>query len=84
MLTYILTLLCAASILLTSYFAIRYRKINAYVRMAGLVLSAAFILWIYFRFDDTTQLYGLGILAVAFLFTLRDVNRHAEEQQDKA
>ena len=80
MFTYVLTLLCAVTILLASFFAIRYRKVNAYVRMAALFLSAAFILWLYFRYDNTTQIYGLGILAIAFLFTLIDVNRHAEKQ----
>ena len=29
----------------------------------------------YFYMDDSTQLYGIGILAIAFLFTLRDVKR---------
>lgn len=80
MFTYVLTLLCAVTILLASFFAIRYRKVNVYVRMAALFLSAAFILWLYFRYDNTTQIYGLGILAIAFLFTLIDVNRHAEKQ----
>ena len=80
MLTYILTLLCAATILLASFFAIRYRKVNAYVRMAALVLSAVFVLWLYFRYDNTSQLYGLGILAIAFLFVLLDNHRHAEKQ----
>lgn len=80
MFTYVLTVLCAVTILLASFFAIRYRKVNAYVRMAALFLSAAFILWLYFRYDNTTQIYGLGILAIAFLFTLIDVNRHAEKQ----
>lgn len=80
MFTYILTLLCAATILLSSFFAIRYRKVNAYVRMAALVLSAVFVLWLYFRYDNTSQLYGLGILAIAFLFPLIDINRHAEKQ----
>ena len=80
MITYILTLICAACILVAAYFAIRYRKVNAYVRMAALFLSAAFILWLYFRYDNTTQIYGLGILAIAFLFTMIDVNRHAEKQ----
>jgi len=80
MFTYILTLLCAATILLASFFAIRYRKVNAYVRMAALVLSAVFVLWLYFRYDNTSQLYGLGILAIAFLFPLIDINRHAEKQ----
>ena len=80
MFTYILTLLCAATILLASFFAIRYRKVNAYVRMAALVLSAVFVLWLYIRYDNTSQLYGLGILAIAFLFPLIDINRHAEKQ----
>ena len=79
MLVYILTLLCAASVLLAAFFAIRYRKVNVYGRMAALALAAVFVLLLYFLFDDTTQLYGLGILAVAFLFTLRDIKRHAEE-----
>ena len=80
MFTYILTLLCAATTLLASFFAIRYRKVNAYVRMAALVLSAVFVLWLYIRYDNTSQLYGLGILAIAFLFPLIDINRHAEKQ----
>ena len=80
MLLYILTLLCAASVLLTAFFAIRYRKVNAYIRMAALALSAAFVLWLYFHYGDTTQLYGLGILAIAFLFTFRDVKHNAEKQ----
>ena len=80
MLTYLLTLLCAATILLSAFFAIRYRKVNVYVRMAALALSAVFVLYLYFRYDDTSQLYGLGILAIAFLFTLRDIHHHAEKQ----
>jgi len=79
MLVYILTLLCAASVLLAAFFAIRYRKVNVYGRMAALAFAAVFVLLLYFLFDDTTQLYGLGILAVAFLFTPRDIKRHAEE-----
>ena len=79
MLVYILTLLCAASVLLAAFFAIRYRKVNVYGRMAALAFAAVLVLLLYFLFDDTTQLYGLGILAVAFLFTLRDIKRHAEE-----
>jgi len=75
MITYLLTLLCAATILLSAFFAIRYRKVNAYVRMAALALAAAFVMFLYFRFDDTTQLYGLGILAIAFLFPLIDVKK---------
>ena len=80
MFTYILTLLCAATILVAAFWAIRYRKVNAYIRIAALALAAVFVLWLYFCYDDTSQLYGLGILAVAFLFTLRDINRHAEKQ----
>jgi len=72
---YLLTLLCAATILLTAFFAIRYRKVNAYVRMAALVVAAVFVLFLYFRYDDTSQLYGLGILAIAFLFPFIDVKR---------
>ena len=72
---YLLTLLCAATILLAAFFAIRYRKVNAYVRMAALVVAAVFVLFLYFRYDDTSQLYGLGILAVAFLFPFIDVKR---------
>ena len=80
MLTYLLTLLCAATILLSAFFAIRYRKVNVYVRMAALALSAVFVLYLYFHYDDTSQLYGLGILAIAFLFILRDIHHHAEKQ----
>lgn len=79
MLTYILTLICAAFILLTAFFAIRYRKVNAYIRMAALVLSALFVLVLYFKYDNTSQLYGLGILAVACVFPLIDIKRHAKE-----
>ena len=79
MLTYLLTLLCAASILLAAFFAIRYRKVNAYLRIAALLLSAVFVLWLYFKYDDTTQLYGLGLLAVAFLFPLWDIKYHAKK-----
>lgn len=87
MITYILSLVCAATILVAAFFAIRYRKVNAYLRMAALALAAIFVLYLYFRFDDTTQLYGLGILAIAFLFPFidsrrkgRSSNSHAEEQ----
>ena len=80
MLIYLLTLLCAAVILLSAFFAIRYRKVNAYLRIAALALAAAFVLFLYFRFDDTTQLYGLGILAVAFIFPLIDSRHHAKKQ----
>ena len=79
MLTYLLTLLCAASILLAAFFAIRYRKVNAYLRIAALLLSAVFVLWLYFKYDDTTQLYGLGLLAVELLFTLWDIKYHAKK-----
>ena len=79
MLTYLLTLLCAASILLAAFFAIRYRKVNAYLRIAALLLSAVFVFWLYFQYDDTTQLYGLGLLAVAFLFPLWDIKYHAKK-----
>jgi len=79
MITYLLTLLCAVSILFAAFFAIRYRKVNAYLRIAALLFSAAFVLWLYFHYDDKTQLYGLGILAVAFLFPLWDIKYHAKK-----
>ena len=72
---YLLTLLCSASTLLASFFAIRFRNINAFWRIASLAIPLAFILLLYFYMGDSTQLYGIGILAIAFLFTLRDVKR---------
>ena len=79
MITYILTLICAATILLAAFFAIRYRKVNAYIRVAAIALSALFVLVLYFKCDDTSQLYGLGILAVALIFPLIDIKRNAKE-----
>lgn len=75
MITYILTLICAATILLAAYFAIRYRKVNAYIRLAALAVAAAFVLFLYFKYDDTSQLYGLGILAVALVFPVIDIKK---------
>lgn len=72
---YLLALLCSASILLAAFFAIRFRNINPFWRMTSLALPLIFILLLYFFMDDSTQLYGIGILAIAFLFTLRDVKR---------
>ena len=80
MLQYFLTLLCSASILFSSFFAIRYRKVNAFLRIAALILAAAFVVFLYFYFDDSTQLYGLGILAIALVFPIIDVMRHAKKQ----
>lgn len=79
MITYILTLICAATILLAAYFAIRYRKVNAYIRLAALAVAASFVLFLYFKYDDTSQLYGLGILAVALVFPVIDIKRNAKE-----
>ena len=79
MLSYILSLICAAFILLTAFFAIRYRKVNAYIRLAALILSALFVLVLYFKYDNTSQLYGLGILAIACVFPLIDIKRNAKE-----
>ncbi|MCH5169100.1 MAG: hypothetical protein J1F27_05610 [Prevotellaceae bacterium] len=79
MVIYILTLLCSASVLLVSFLAIRCRNVNAYGRMAALAAVALFVLLLYFCLGDASQLYGLGILAVAFFFVLRDVRGHAEE-----
>ena len=79
MLTYILTLVCAATILLAAFFAIRYRKVNAYIRLAALILSAVFVFALYFKYDNTSQLYGLGILAIACIFPLIDIKRNAKE-----
>ena len=79
MVTFILTLICSACILLAAFFAIRYRKVNAYIRLAALAVAAAFVMYLYFKFDDTSQLYGLGILAVALVFPLIDIKRHAKE-----
>ena len=79
MITYILTLICSATILLAAYFAIRYRKVNAYIRLAALAVAAAFVLFLYFKYDDTSQLYGLGILAVALVFPVIDIKRNAKE-----
>ena len=80
MTTYILTLLCAAILLLSAFFSIRYRRVNAYVRLAAIAVAAAFILFLYFRFNDSSQLFGLGILAVALVFPLIDIKRHAKKQ----
>lgn len=80
MIIYILTLLCAATLLLSAFFAIRYRRVNAYVRLAAIAVAAAFILFLYFKFDDSSQLFGLGILAVALVFPLLDIKRHAKKQ----
>ena len=55
------------------------RKVNAYIRLAALAVAAAFVMYLYFKFDDTSQLYGLGILAVALVFPLIDIKRHAKE-----
>ena len=79
MLTYLLSLVCAAVILLTAFFAVRYRKVNAYIRLAALILSALFVLVLYFKYDNTSQLYGLGILAIACVFPLIDIKRNAKE-----
>ena len=79
MIVYILTLLCAATILIAAFFAIRYRKVNAYIRLAAIALSALFVLYLYFKFDDTSQLYGLGTLAVALVFPLIDIKRNVKE-----
>ena len=80
MLTYLLGLLCAATILLSAFFAIRYRKVNAYIRLVALALATIFVLFLWFKYDDTTQLWGLGILAVALVFPLIDIKRHVKEQ----
>ncbi len=79
MITYILTLICAACILIAAYFAIRYRKVNAYIRVAAIAVAATFVLYLYFKYDNTSQLYGLGILAVALIFPLIDIKRNAKE-----
>ena len=79
MITYILTIICSALILLAAFFAIRYRKINAWLRLAAIALSALFVLVLYFKYDDTSQLYGLAILAVALVFPLIDIKRNAKE-----
>lgn len=79
MIVYILTLLCSACILLAAFFAIRYRKVNAWLRVAALALAAAFVLFLWLKYDDTTQLWGLGILAVAFIFPFIDIKRNAKE-----
>ena len=80
MLQYFLTLLCSASILFSSFFAIRYRKVSAFLRIAALILAAAYVVFLYFYYDDATQLYGLGILAIALVFPIIDVMRHAKKQ----
>lgn len=80
MLKYFLTLFCSAAILLTAFFAIRYRKVNAFLRIAALILAAAFVVFLYFYFDDSTQLYGLAIIAIALVFPILDVMRHAKKQ----
>ena len=79
MITYILTLICAACILIAAFFAIRYRKVNAYIRLVAIALAALFVLFLYFKYDDTSQLYGLGILAIALVFPLIDIKRNAKE-----
>ena len=79
MITYILTLICAACILIAAFFAIRYRKVNAYIRLVAIALAALFVLVLYFKYDDTSQLYGLGILAIALVFPLIDIKRNAKE-----
>ena len=77
---YLLTLLSSAFILIASFVAIRYRKVSAYVRLATLALSALFLLCLFVVYGDTTQLYGLGILAVASVFPFIDIRRNAKEQ----
>lgn len=79
MLTYILTFVCSALVLLAAFFAIRYRKVNAYLRMALLIAVSLFVLFLWFKYGETTQLWGLGILAVAFIFPLIDTKHHAEK-----
>ena len=65
--------------LLAAFFAIRYRKVNAYIRLAAIAVAAAFVMFLYFKYDDTSQLYGLGILAIALVFPLIDIKRNAKE-----
>ena len=50
------------------------------MRLAAIAVAAAFILFLYFRFNDSSQLFGLGILAVALVFPLIDIKRHAKKQ----
>lgn len=79
MLNYLLTLLCSASILLVTYFAIRKRKSSLLLRIVALVLVALLVLYLYFRYGDATQLYGLGILGIAMVYVIWDNKSHAEE-----
>ena len=79
MITYILTIVCSALILLAAFFAIRYRKVNAHIRLAALALSAIFVFVLYFKYNNTSQFWGLGILAVAFVFPMIDIKRNAEK-----
>ena len=80
MLLYVLTLISAAVILASAFVAIRCRRLNAWLRLAFLAASAAFIAALYFFFGNTTQIYGLAFLSIAALFPLTDIKRHAEEQ----
>lgn len=77
---YLLTLVSAAAVLAAAYFAIRFRSVNAWIRIIALALSAAVVLFLRFHYDDSSQIYGLGILLIAFVFPLIDVMRHAKKR----
>jgi len=70
-LAYIMSYLCVGCTLLSTYFGIRYTKLPFILRTVMIGASANLVLLVYYMFFETSHLFCLGILGIAYLMLLR-------------
>lgn len=76
---YFIQLALVAVILLISFVAIRFRQIPALVRCGMVIGGIHLLLCLYYLLGISTQLFGLGLMLISYLFIYRDIEGYAGE-----
>ena len=65
---YVFGAICALSVLLSAFLAIKKKQLHPIIRMALVMSGVNMILIDYYSFFDTNLLYFLPVLAIAYMF----------------
>lgn len=68
MYSYIMSYVCAFSVILAAYLAIRQRTWNPIVRMAVVHSAIILVMLDYFLFYETNMIFSIPVLAIAYIF----------------
>lgn len=67
---YIMSYVTIVATLVSTFVAVRVRKLSLIIKMALIIASANLVLLDYYLFYDSQRLFCLGILAVAYLMLM--------------